>query len=175
MILLNNKFSNFSKQVHHYFQTEQLLNLQLFVLFEFYLYCQTGIYPCDNYFGLKATKMRSLESIIRQKLAKAEEKARKMREIYQERSRASQLLRKDPLDITIEDQKLLIRVIARYTKHRDKMNEEIERLTDVLEQATKAQTYFAGMTSEQREDYRNTASWQSDPHLQYIYGMGGLF
>ena len=98
-----------------------------------------------------------------------------MKEIYQEHSRAAQLLKKDPLDITIEDQKLLIRVIARYTKHRDKMNEEIERLTDVLEQATKAQTYFAGMTSEQREDYRNTAFWQSDPHLQYIYGMGGLF
>ena len=142
---------------------------------EFYLYCSTGIYPCDNYFGVKATELRSLNSIIRQKLAKAEEKAQKMKEIYQEHSRAAQLLKKDPLDITIEDQKLLVRVIARYTKHRDKMNEEIERLTDVLEQATKAQTYFTGMTSEQREDYRNTASWQSDPHLQYIYGMGGLF
>ena len=29
---------------------------------EFYLYCQTGIYPCDNYFGVKATKMRSLSA-----------------------------------------------------------------------------------------------------------------
>ena len=142
---------------------------------EFYLYCQTGIYPCDNYFGLKATKMRSLESIIRQKLAKAEEKARKMREIYQERSRASQLLRKDPLDITIEDQKLLMRVIDRYTKHRDKMTEEIERLTDVLAEAIKAQSYFAAMSAEEREVYHSTSAWRKDPNLGYIYGMGGLF
>ena len=84
-------------------------------------------------------------------------------------------LRKDPLDITIEDQKLLMRVIARYTKHRDKMTEEIERLTDVLAEAIKAQFYFAAMSAEEREVYHSTSAWQSDPHLQYIYGMGGLF
>ena len=98
-----------------------------------------------------------------------------MREVYRERSRASQLLRKDPLDITIEDQRLLMRVIARYTKHRDKMTEEIERLTDVLAQAIKAQSYFAAMSTEERKAYRSTAAWQADPHLEYIYGMGGLF
>lgn len=142
---------------------------------EFYLYCKTGIYPCDNYYGVKATLLRSLESIVRGKLAVAEKKARQMREIYQERSRAAQLLKKDPLMITIEDQKLLIRVISRYTKHRDKMTEEITRLTEVLEKATAAQKYFEGMSEEERQSFRNTSSWQKDSHLQYIYDMGGLF
>lgn len=142
---------------------------------EFYLYCETGIYPCDNYFGIKAAELRSLESLIRSKLQKAEEKARKMKEIYQERSRAAQLLKKDPLQLTIDDQKLLMRVIDRYTKHRDEMNKEIERLTDVLRQATEAQTYMASLSLEEREKYRSPLSWQNDPHLQYIYGMSGLF
>jgi len=142
---------------------------------EFYLYCKTGIYPCDNYYGLKATLLRSLDSIVREKLAAAEKKARQMREIYRERSRAAQLLKKDPLSIAIDDQKLLIRVINRYTKHRDKIDEEIERLTEVLQKAAAAQKYLEGMSEEERQSFRNTSSWQNDSHLKYIYEMGGLF
>ena len=161
--------------IHAYNEEIYQLDLAGLTPHEFYLYSTTGIYPCDNYFGVKACKMRSLESLIRSKLAAAEEKARKMREIYRERSRAAQLLKKDPLNLTIDDQNLLIRVITRYTKHRDKMTEEIERLTGVLEQAVRAQEYLASMSSEEREKFRIPLTWQNDPNLQYIYGMSGLF
>jgi hypothetical protein len=55
------------------------------------------------------------------------------------------------------------------------MTDEIERLTDVLRQATEAQEYMAALSSDEREKYRSPMSWQNDPHLQYIYGMSGLF
>jgi transposase InsO family protein len=143
--------------------------------YEFYLYCKTGIYPCNDYFGQKATRLRSLESIIREAFRKMEEKARRMRDIYRERSRAAQLLKKDPLQITIDDQKLLERVIYRYTKHRDKVDEEIKRLSDVLVQARQAQEFMESLTPEQRNEYCTVPSWQNEEKLQYIYGMGGLF
>ena len=166
--LLEGYFNSYNNEIYQ-------LDLAGLTPHEFYLYSVTGIYPCDNYFGVKATALRSVESLVRTKLEKAEEKAKKMREIYRERSRAAQLLKKDPLQITIDDQKLLVRVINRYTKHRDNMTDEIERLTDVLRQATEAQEYMAALSSDEREKYRSPMSWQNDPHLQYIYGMSGLF
>jgi len=166
--LLTGYFNAYNNEIYQY-------DLAGLTPHEFYQYCVTGIYPCDNYFGVKALKLRSLESIIQNRLEAAEEKARKMREIYRERSRAAQLLRKDPLQLTIDDQLLLIRVIKRYTKHRDKMNEEIERLKSVLEEARKAQEFMASLTQEERDHFRAPQAWQTEPKLSYIYGMGGLF
>jgi len=142
---------------------------------EFYLYCMTGIYPCDSYFGQKADQLRSLEQIVDAALHRAQKKAEKMREIYQERSRAAQLLKKDPLQVTIDDQAFLKRIITKYEKHRDMISVEIERLKSVLKQAEKAQLFMENKTAEQRNKYRIPAAWQREPELQYIYGMGGLF
>lgn len=166
--LLKGYFEKYNNEIYQ-------LDLAGLTPHEFYLYCMTGVYPCDNYFGVKASEMRSLESLIRCRLEKAAETARKMRTAYQERSRASQLLKKDPLQMTIDDQRLLIRVINRYKKHRDKIDEEIERLTDVLRQAVEAQEYMESLSKEQRVVYRHPQAWQNDPHLRYIYGMGSLF
>jgi transposase InsO family protein len=166
--LLEGYFDSYNNKIYQ-------LDLAGLTPHEFYLYCKTGIYPCDNYFGVEGTELRSLESIVNAALAKAEEKARKMREIYQERSRAAQLLKKDPLQLTIDDQKILRRVIDRYTKHRDMMTDEIERLSEVLRQAEEAESYMAAMSEEERARFHCPQAWQNDTHLQYIYGMGGLF
>ena len=166
--LLEGYFENYNNKIYQ-------MDLAGLTPHEFYLYQKTGIYPCDNYFGVKATDMRSLAELVNGQLAKAAEKARKMRETYQERSRAAQLLNKDPLQLTIDDQELLRRVINRYTKHRNRIDDEIRRLTVLLEQAKEAQTYLERMTEAERKKYRLPLAWQNDSHLHYIYGMSGLF
>ena len=55
------------------------------------------------------------------------------------------------------------------------MNEEIERLKSVLEEARKAQEFMASLTQEERDHFRAPQAWQTEPKLSYIYGMGGLF
>ena len=142
---------------------------------EFYLYCVTGVYPCEDYFGVKATELDSLESIVQRNLKRQEEQAEKRREQSQERNRAAQLLKKDPVQITIEDQLLLERVIRRYKKHRDKIDDEIKQLEEVLSQAKSAQKFLSAMPEEERRKYGTPQAWQTEPHLNYIYGMAGLF
>ena len=63
---------------------------------EFYLFKESGIYPCDNYYGVKADRLHSIEEIVNHHLEEASKKAEKMRSIYSLRSRAAQLLRKNP-------------------------------------------------------------------------------
>lgn len=142
---------------------------------EFYLYCQTGIYPCDNYYGVKGTALRSLESIVRTDLIRAEEKARKHREIYAERSRVSRLLKKDPRQMTIDDQNVLRRRINKLTEHKRKITEYIEKLVDVLLAAIRATEYMDTMTEEQRAKFKDPKEWRNCDQLSYIYEMGGMF
>lgn len=142
---------------------------------EFYLYTMTGIYPCDNYYGKKATELRTLESIVNSDLERAEKRAEKARDQYRERSRASQLLKKDPIRITIADQLLLRMWINRYTKKRDELDSRITELEEVLKKAQEAQKYFESMTEQERMAYCTPGMWQKDIKLNYIYSMGGLF
>ena len=44
---------------------------------EYYLYCVSGIYPCPEYYGVKASDVISLEKAIKHDIDKREEKARK--------------------------------------------------------------------------------------------------
>ena len=166
--LLTGYFDKYNNEIYQ-------LDLAGLTPHEFYLYYMTGVYPCDNYFGVKATELRSLESLVQERLDKAAEKARKMRETYRERSLAAQLLKKDPIQMTIADQELLMRKIRRYTKHRDEIDQEITRLEGVLSKAREAQAYMESMTEEQRAVYRNAQAWKEDPNLKYIFDMKELF
>ena len=142
---------------------------------EFYLYTMTGIYPCDSYYGVRATALHSLDSIVRSDIRREEERERKARDRYAERSRVSRLLKKDPVTMTIDDQNILRKWIARYAEKRDQLSQEVCRLTDVLVQAIKAQEYLQAKSEEERRQYISPKAWQTDPHLSYIYDMGGLF
>ena len=52
---------------------------------EFYLYVTTGIYPLDNYFGVKADKLYTIEEIVDAKIIKKEEESIKMKEAHNKR------------------------------------------------------------------------------------------
>lgn len=161
--------------INSYNNEQYQYNLAGLTPHEFYEYKMTGIYPCDNYYGLKAERCHTLEEIINDKMTKAKQRADKARAKYQERSRTSQLLKKNPVDMIISDQGILQRTIQKYKDHKASIENEIDRLEDVLKEAKKAEEYLRSLTEEQLEYYRVPQHWQSDPHLQYIYGMSNLF
>ena len=68
-----------------------------------------------------------------------------------------------------------MRTIDHYKKHRDMIDGEIERLADVLKQATEAGQFMLSLSEEERQVYRVPQAWQNEPRLNYIYGMSGLF
>lgn len=161
--------------IHSYNNEQYQYNLAGLTPHEFYEYTMTHIYPCDDYYGVKATRLHTLEEIIDDKLNKKKQQADKARKKYQERSRVSQLLKKSPIELTISDQGILKRTIQKYVNHKASIENEIDRLEQVLKEAESAEQYLRSLTEEKLEYYRVPQHWQSDPHLQYIYGMSNLF
>lgn len=89
--MINGYISSYNNDQYQY-------NLAGLTPHEFFEYKMTGIYPCDNYYGLKADRCHTLEEIINDKLTKPKQCADKARAKYQERSQAARLLKKKPID-----------------------------------------------------------------------------
>lgn len=45
---------------------------------EFYLYKETGIYPCESYYGIAAAKLMPLSALVEMKLEQKEKKKKEM-------------------------------------------------------------------------------------------------
>lgn len=142
---------------------------------EFYLFKVTGIYPCDNYYGVKADSLRSLDELVNHRLEVIEKQNKTNREKYSLRSRASQLLKKNPIQVTEADIDLLRERINHNTRHIEKVQKETDELKVTLNQAIQAKTWLQTLPDDKLQYFRTPQHWQSEPHLQYIYGMGGLF
>lgn len=166
--IVNNRIRSYNTEEYQY-------NLAGLTPHEFYLYQTTGIYPCDNYYGVKADNLKSIEEIVSDKLEKDRIKADQKRREYQERSRAARLLKKNPIELTISDQGILKKEIQKYKEHKARIENEIDRLEHLLKEAEAAEVYLASLSSEELEEYRDPQKWQMDPKLQYIYGMSGMF
>ena len=118
---------------------------------EFYTYVTTGIYPLDNYYGVKATELRSVTDLVNDRRKKAEEKNARDRAAYARKNEERNKLRKKPLQIIARDQKLL--------------RNEIRKWKDSKEQAENQIRFLEGILQE----------WQKYPELNYIFDMKGLF
>ena len=142
---------------------------------EFYLFKESGIYPCDNYYGVKADGLHTIEDIVNHSMEEKARKAEKMRSIYTQRSRAAQLLKKNPIDVIENDQLILQERIQSDIQHIANVQAEADRLTNTLDQAKKAEEWMKTLEPEKLNYYRTPQHWQKEPHLQYIWGMSGLF
>ena len=142
---------------------------------EFYLFKESGIYPCDNYYGVKADSLHSIEDIVNHSMAEKARKAEKMRAIYSQRSRAAQLLKKNPIDVVENDQVILHERIHSDIQHIANVQEEVDRLMNTLNKAKMAEKWMKTLDMEKLNYYRTPQHWQNEPHLQYIWGMTGLF
>ena len=143
---------------------------------EYYLYRETGIYPCDSYYGQKATNVKSLEDMVNDSLKKQHEKREAHKLKLYERRRRWDLLSKDPLLMNLDDQKILENWIKKIEEKRDEFSREAERLKKVLNKAKQAQSFMELLTLEERyESFGKPQDWQGVPELSYIYDMDGLF
>ena len=165
-----------SEYINHYNNERYQYNLAGLSPREFYLYRETGIYPCDTYFGIPATQLRPLEELVEDKLWKIQKLRESRKKDRYARRRRCYKLSKDPLEVNMADQRLLEYWIRKAEEKRDEFAREAERLKGILEKAVEAQKYMESMSVEERlERYSKPQSWQNSPELNYIYEMDGLF
>ncbi|MBQ9153756.1 MAG: hypothetical protein IJ130_08070, partial [Solobacterium sp.] len=142
---------------------------------EFYRYKTTGIYPLDNYFGVKSTELISVDQLVTERQRRSEEKNAKVREAYARKNEERNRLHKAPIQIVIRDQNMLRRMIREWEESKDRAENQIAFLKSILEKTSKAGQFINALPEETKHELYIPQNWQKYPELDYIYDMKGLF
>lgn len=140
---------------------------------EYYLYSITGIYPLDNYYGVKANEMMSLEELVSTKQANAKEKAEKRRKASQKKREERNKI--DPAHIIARDQKIIRTKIKEQEHMAELVNEQIKGLNELLEKTKTATDYYHNASNEIKETLKDPMKWRDYPELSYVMEMGDWF
>jgi transposase InsO family protein len=135
---------------------------------EFYTYVTTGIYPLDNYYGVKGTELRSVSDLVAERRKNAEKKNEKKRIAYAKKNEERNRLKKSPIQIITRDQKLLRSEIK-------KRNEQISSLNRILEKTKTAVRFIPTLSKEEYASLYIPQNWQKYPELDYINDMKDMF
>ena len=142
---------------------------------EFYTYATTGIYPLDNYYGVKATELRSVTDLVNDRRKKAEEKNARDRAAYARKNEERNKLRKKPLQIIARDQKLLRNEIRKWKDSKEQAENQIKFLEGILAKTAEAGKFLISLPREIYDSLTTPQEWQKYTELSYIFDMKGLF
>lgn len=142
---------------------------------EYYTYVTTGIYPVDNYYGIKATELMPIKAWVEARLNAAADKAKRMRIATAEKRKAAQQICKTPEMIVARDQRILCREISKWTRSKATAVRQISHLKEVLKRAQKAGAFLMSAPAELIMELTDGRNWSAHPELSYIYEMRELF
>jgi transposase InsO family protein len=133
----------------------------------FYKYQITGIFPMEEYFGVSAEDLHSLDKVIASMRKKTEENLLRRRERDKER-RQEVCDRIDPLSQMEKDLKKLEREERKLQRQAGKLDKK-ENLIEETKAALKRSMEFYKNSSEQiKEELRDWKNWKSYEEMSYI-------
>ena len=142
---------------------------------EYYIYVTQGIYPCDSYFGVKATELMPINNLVDARLKAAREKAEKTREQNRKKREAAEELTKSPQLYVARDQAILRRERSKWEKARKMADNQVKRIDAILDKTSIALKFLLSATEKVVEDLRNPQNWKKYMELDYIFEMKELF
>lgn len=142
---------------------------------EYHTYTTTGVYPIDNYYGIKATELMPIGALVTARFNAAAEKNRNARAAHARKKEAAQKIMKNPAMVVARDQRILQREILKWTCSKKTAMLQISHLKKVLEKAKRAQSYLLSASADLIVELSCGQSWRRYPELAYIYDMRELF
>ena len=166
---------------------------------EYYIYVTTGVYPCEDYYGVKPDEMMTVGDLVKKRMEEAAVKEEKRRKKYAEKKchdRDNEDKKEDdgrltcPPEIrTARDVTVLRRLISQHKgiqkeaaawieKNRESIStseEAVSRLEKTLQKATAAQEFVKGLPEKERLDLWYSKNWDKYPQLNYRNEMDGLY
>lgn len=155
---------------------------------EYYLYVTTGVYPCDNYYGVKASEMMKLEDLAEQRTANAAKKAARRREQYQNAKKKA--LNAENVSIRIaRDRAEMDRLyrqlngvinaadalMAKCRKDSAAAQEKLVLVESIIEDIDRAKAFVSTLSEEERKVLSDPDAWGNYEELSYCRRMEGLF
>ena len=142
---------------------------------EYYIYVTQGIYPCDSYFGVKATELMPVSELVAARLEASRKKAEKAREINRKKKEAAERFSGTPELHIAKDQALLRRERRKWEKSRDLAEKQIMRIDQILAKTTDALKFLLSASKEVAQELIYPQNWKKYRELDYIFEMNELF
>ena len=142
---------------------------------EFYTYKVTGQYPLDNYYGIEATELMSLEQIIETKL-EMQEKKKELKKERQKINEQQSRLFTDPLEIIKRDKKKIKSEKKKWDKQLELVENQLVKIKDVLQKIDNAlRFYYNEATDEIKEQLKDPLNWKNHTQLDYYKDIDALY
>lgn len=142
---------------------------------EFYIYMEYGIYPCDSYYGVKATDLMPITNLIDARLEILKEQREKRRKRSAEQNKERNLLHKTPVQIIARDQKLIRHEIHTWEKQEALSKTQINHFKEILEESKKAASFITSASKEIIDSLKDPLEWKNYPELHYVTMMKEMF
>ena len=136
---------------------------------EFYLFCITGIYPCESYYGVRAEDLMPIEELVKIRLEKKEEKKRKRAERKAEETSIS------PASTIARDQKKVRTMKRRWEQSKENAETQLAFLNGLEEQINEAAHEYSKADRETKESLKHAEMWQQTYPYNYVMKMNGMY
>ena len=135
---------------------------------EYYQYCATGIYPLDNYFGVKADDLMTIEKLVESKLERLEEKKKKSRKL-------KEVISLEPSKIIARDQRKVRSELKKWKNQKTLVDNQIKKLQELFEKTKRAVKFYINATNEIQEELKNPQNWKKYIELDYVNDLAALY
>ncbi len=142
---------------------------------EYYTYVTTGIYPCDNYYGVKSTDLMSVSDLVAARLEASYKKAENVRKQNRKKFEEAEKLVSTPTLIISRDQGILRRQKSKWEKSKKIADKQISHLETLIEKTRDALKFILDASQKVMDELRYPQNWKKYPALDYIFEMKTLF
>ena len=143
---------------------------------EFYLYTQTGIYPLDEYYGVKSSELGEQKRLIDARIAAARKRNAAEREAYRKKREQEQReLRTPPAVMILRDRGIVERRLRRQERIKTRAEMRITELKAILEKLKSAEEFIRKASQEVLSDLKDPKHWRKYHELDYIFDMNGMY
>lgn len=143
---------------------------------EYYAYATTGVYPCDSYFGVEATELMPIGSIVEAALERERAREERARERMERRQRSeAERLSRTPEQVVLGDQSRLIKEKSKWNESMILSRLQVAHIDEVLEENRMALEFVRSAPPEVLEELRDPQRWREHEELVYVTHMDELF
>lgn len=142
---------------------------------EYYIYAATGIYPCESYYGVKASELMPAGDLVQARREAAAKKEEKVREARKAGNQEAEMLVTAPTLIVSRDQNRLYREKNKWRKSKELAEKQVAHIESIIEKTHTALHFLMTASKEILEELKYKDNWKKYKELDYIAEMKMMF
>lgn len=153
-------------------------NLAALTPSEFYKYLISGVYPCPEYFGVKASDLNTIDQLVQKRLEYAKRKQERLKRDKYKSTDEKNRLKNTPIEVSEKDLKLVQKLIKQAKEAISDGKKQLEKFKDLKKSIEAAIKFLADLKENNPSEYDALSipqEWHNHSELSYIFSMKELF